>query len=62
MKDEFRLIEFNKNNLNLIDILLKYSKRNCKDELDKCYVKTCLKNVDIGFAFCVKIFRLDLYV
>jgi len=53
-KDEFKLIEFNKNNLNLINILLKYSRRNCRDELDKGYVMTCLKNVDIGFSFCIK--------
>lgn len=54
LKDEFRLIEFSKNNLNLIDILIKYSKRNCRDELDKGYITTCLKNVDIGFSFYIK--------
>lgn len=53
-EDEYKLIEFNKNNLNLLDILLKYYKKNCRDELDKNYVSTCLKNTDIGFSFYVK--------
>ena len=39
------LVEFDKSNVDLIEMLKKYSKQNCRDELDIGYVSTCLKNM-----------------
>lgn len=35
------LVEFDKSSVNLIEILKKYSKKNCRNELDIGYVDTC---------------------
>ena len=45
------LVEFDKSNVDLIEMLKKYSKQNCRDELDIGYVSTCLKNMYKGFSF-----------
>ena len=45
------LVEFDKSSVNLIKMLQKYSKQNCRDELDIGYVSTCLKNIYKGFSF-----------
>lgn len=50
--DEYNnFIEFNKNNKNLLNVLKKYHKINCRNELDAGYVEISLNKSDIGFSF-----------
>lgn len=49
--NEYRIIEFNKRDKELIEILKKYSKINCRNELDYGYISKSLDKTDVGFSF-----------
>ena len=51
MVDKYKLVEFDKNNKSLIEILKKYSKINCRNELDTGYISASLAKTDVGFYF-----------
>ena len=49
--EDYQLIEFNKNDNELIKNIHKYGHRNCKKEIRKFWINTSLENCDKGFAF-----------
>ena len=49
--NDYKLIEFNKTNTDIIKIIKKYGHRNCKKEIRKYWITSSLDNCDIGFAY-----------
>lgn len=51
MNNTFTLVNFNKNDIELVKILKENSLINCRNEIDVGYVSNSLKKCDIGFYF-----------
>lgn len=49
--NDYKLIEFNKNNSDLIKIIKKYGYRNCKKNISRYWIKMSLTNCDIGYVY-----------
>jgi hypothetical protein len=49
--DDYQLIEFNKNDNELIKNIKKYGHRNCKKEIEKYWIISSLENCDKGFSY-----------
>ena len=65
-QNDYNLIEFTKEQKDIVKRIKDYSHRNCRQMIQTKYITHCLQNFDIGFAyFRTEILNIDhvhLYV
>ncbi len=49
--NNYQLVEFDKNEDELLKLIKKYGYRNCKKNIKRNWIKNCLENCDKGFAY-----------
>jgi hypothetical protein len=50
-KDDYKLINFTKEDISIIKRIKDYAKRNCRKEIETSYITKTLNNFDYGFSF-----------